>query len=37
MVEFEPPPRKRMADVLIFIGMAVNVVVIALILYHYVF
>ncbi len=30
-------PRKRIADVVIFIGMAVNVVVIALILYFYVF
>ena len=31
------PPRKRIADVVIFIGMAVNVVVIVLILYFYVF
>ncbi|GBE44163.1 hypothetical protein BMS3Bbin10_02253 [bacterium BMS3Bbin10] len=31
------PPRKRIADIVIFIGMAVNVVVIALILYFYVF
>jgi len=30
-------PRKRIADVVIFIGMAVNAVVIALILYFYVF
>jgi hypothetical protein len=30
-------PRKRIADVVIFTGMAVNVVVIALILYFYVF
>ncbi len=32
-----PPPRKRIADVVIFIGMAVNAVVIVLILYFYVF
>jgi hypothetical protein len=30
-------PKKRIADVVIFIGMAVNAVVIALILYFYVF
>jgi hypothetical protein len=30
------PPRKRIADFVIFIGMAVNAVVIALILYFYV-
>jgi hypothetical protein len=30
-------PRKRIADAVIFMGMAVNVVVIALILYFYVF
>ncbi len=29
--------RKRIADIVIFVGMAVNVVVIALILYFYVF
>jgi hypothetical protein len=29
--------RKRLADAVIFMGMAVNVVVIALILYFYVF
>jgi hypothetical protein len=29
--------RKRLADIVIFIGMAVNAVVIALILYFYVF
>jgi hypothetical protein len=29
-------PRKRIADIVIFIGMAVNAVVIALILYFYV-
>lgn len=31
------PPRKRAADIVIFIGMAVNAVVIVLILYFYVF
>jgi hypothetical protein len=31
------PPKKRIVDVVIFIGMAVNAVVIALILYYYVF
>ena len=31
------PSRKRATDVVIFIGMAVNVVVIVLILYFYVF
>ena len=31
------PPRKRIVDVVIFSGMAVNAVVIALILYFYVF
>jgi hypothetical protein len=31
------PPKKRLVDVVIFIGMAVNAVVIALILYYYVF
>ena len=30
-------PRKRVSDVVIFIGMAVNAVVIVLILYYYVF
>jgi hypothetical protein len=30
-------PRKRLADIVIFIGMAVNAVVISLILYFYVF
>ena len=30
-------PRKRIADIVIFFGMAVNAVVIALILYFYVF
>ncbi len=29
-------PRKRIADIVIFIGMAVNAVVIVLILYFYV-
>ena len=32
-----PPPRKRAADIVIFIGMAVNAVVIILILYFFVF
>ena len=32
-----PPPRKRIADVVIFFGMAVNAVVIGLVLYFYVF
>ncbi len=31
------PPRKRVADIFIFSGMAVNAVVIVLILYFYVF
>lgn len=31
-----PVPRKRFVDIVIFIGMAVNAVVIALILYFYV-
>jgi hypothetical protein len=31
------PFRKRASDVVIFIGMAVNAVVIVLILYYYVF